>query len=236
MKKKLSFKITSIVISLILIIAITSIFGTNLIFAGEEEKNPVIFVHGLGGAAYNFTSIQSHLQSNGWDSDSMKALDLPSKSGAQTTNANAISETVDEMLQKTGASEVDIVAHSMGGANSLYYIINNGGSDKVEKLVTLGGANRLTTSTVPDEINMTSITGTSDAIVSASLSNITGAETVSLSGVGHIALLSNSQAKSEIVKALQGSDSSNSDSEDDSSDNSSNNWSSFFDYWRNLSK
>jgi triacylglycerol lipase len=230
MKKKLAFKIISVVISLVLIATIITILGTSVIF-GAAEKNPVIFVHGLGGAAFNFSSLQSQLQDNGWEKDKMEALNLPSKTGSQATNAKAISEAVDKMLESTGAEQVDIIAHSMGGANSLYYIINHEAGDKVNNLVTLGGANRLTTSKVPEGITLTNIMGSSDMIVNSSLSKISGSVDVTVNGVTHIGLLTNSKVKDEILKALQEEGSSDDSTSDESS---SSRWDKFKNYWESL--
>lgn len=90
----------------------------------------------------------------------------------------------------------------MGGANSLYYILNRGGSTKVDKLVTLGGANRLTTSSAPEGVEVTSIYSTSDTIVSPALSRLSGANNIQVSLVSHIGLLFNSRVNALIKTAL----------------------------------
>jgi len=218
MKSNTLFKLICCVICLIIIITFLTLNLSSTIF-GASDKNPIVMVHGLGGSGSNFLSIQSYLSSEGWSKSEMSALNLPSKSVNNSLNANAISKEVDSLLSKTGASEVDIIAHSMGGANSLYYIKNMQASGKVDKLVTLGGANRLVTSTAPSGVDTTSITGTSDMIVTSSLSKLSGANNVSVTGVSHIALLSNSQVKSLIKSALSGDSSSN--NETDSTDKSS---------------
>ncbi|MEN8906200.1 MAG: alpha/beta fold hydrolase [Clostridiales bacterium] len=227
--------ITLITIVILLVtISVIALFST-LSISAATSQNPVIMVHGLTGSGSNFSSIESYLQQNGWDSSQMEALDLPSKMGDQTSNSAAIEKAVDNMLQKTGASEVDIVAHSMGGANSLYYIVNKNGADKVDKVVTLGGANGLTTSRVPAGIELTSITGTADTIVASSLSNISGADTISVPGASHIGLLTNSTVKKDIVDILSTTASSGNGDNQNNSETTSNgnswdlsNFSSYF--------
>jgi triacylglycerol lipase len=167
------------------------------------NNTPVVFVHGLGGSDSNFYFIERYLQGQGWSRDELHAIDLPSKQGQQQLNAAAISRFVDDVLAETGSDKVNIVAHSMGGANSLYYIQNYGGSDKVDKLVTLGGANRLTTSRAPAGIDTTSIYSTNDMIVSSYLSVLSGANNIRLYGISHIGLLNNYQVEGHIKDALQ---------------------------------
>lgn len=134
------------------------------------------------------------------------AVDLPDKVldvGNNAINSRVIDNYVNDVLQKTGKSKVDIVAHSMGGANSLYYITKLGGNAKVDKLVTLGGANGLVTSVAPEGVDVTSIYSLNDMIVNNYLSHLQGANNIRIYGVGHIGLLNNSNVNSLIVKALQ---------------------------------
>ncbi|MBB6019981.1 triacylglycerol lipase [Paenibacillus sp. JGP012] len=176
--------------------------GQSLKASAATERTPIVFVHGLTGSDSNFALIERYLRGEGWSSDELFAIDLPSKAGNQLLNSAAISRFVDDVLRQTGHSKVHIVAHSMGGANSLYYILNRGGIGKVDKLITLGGANRLTTSRAPDGIRVTSIYSTSDTIVSPALSRLDGANNISVNLVTHIGLLYNSRVNALIKAAL----------------------------------
>lgn len=191
---------------LIIFAVVLSIFTFNstLFASAASDRNPVIMVHGLGGSSTNFYMIKNYLVSKGWSKDQINAVVLPTKTGDNILNGRAISSAVDKLLAQTGASKVDIVAHSMGGANSLYYITKLNGAQKVDKLVTLGGANRLVTSTAPAGVTVTSITGTADMIVASSLSKLNGANNISVPGVTHIGLLNNSQVNALIEQALLG--------------------------------
>ncbi|MGG0823589.1 alpha/beta fold hydrolase [Paenibacillus turicensis] len=187
--------------SMIFIFTLTGL-GQSMKASAATSRTPIVFVHGLTGSDSNFALIERYLRSEGWASNELFAIDLPSKAGNQLLNSAAISRFVDDVLRQTGHSKVHIVAHSMGGANSLYYILNRGGIDKVDKLITLGGANRLTTSKAPSGITVTSIYSTSDTIVSPLLSRLDGANNISVNLVSHIGLLYNSRVNALIKAAL----------------------------------
>ncbi|MCP3756994.1 hypothetical protein [Streptomyces sp. TBY4] len=57
------------------------------------------------------------------------------------TTASQLSQEIDRVLAATGASEVDVVTHSMGALPSRYYTKNLGGDAKADAWISLGGPN-----------------------------------------------------------------------------------------------
>ena len=104
------------------------------------QHNPILFVHGYGGAADNFCTMIGRFRADGWSDNELYAYDY-SFITSFATDAEDIRDQVNKILARTGATKVDIITHSAGAVSSRYYIKNLGGDSKVDAWVSLGGPN-----------------------------------------------------------------------------------------------
>ena len=113
--------------------------------AAAAPGTPVIFVHGYTGSASNWTTAMAVFRSGGYPSSQLFAYEYNSY-GNNITNAQGLASYVSQVRARTGAAQVDIVNHSMGGLVSLWYLKQLGGAQYVRHLASLAGANHGTTS------------------------------------------------------------------------------------------
>jgi triacylglycerol lipase len=106
----------------------------------ELKHDPILFVHGYGGSASNWDVMKQNFLADGWQEVELYARNYSFISSNATTAAD-IRDEVDRIIRLTGASKVDIIAHSMGSISSRYYLKNLGGSAKVDAWVSLAGPN-----------------------------------------------------------------------------------------------
>ncbi|MBZ4017212.1 esterase/lipase family protein [Streptomyces purpurogeneiscleroticus] len=107
--------------------------------------HPILFVHGWSGSGGNWDTMAGRFRADGWPAGYLDQWSYDSRQSNATT-AQQLATEVDRLLAATGASQVDIVTHSMGGLSSRYYAKNLGGAAKIDAWVSLGGPNHGTDS------------------------------------------------------------------------------------------
>jgi len=124
-----------------------------------RHQTPVVFVHGFLGDPTNFVRLQGHLHEHGirnWTTFAYRPrLDYPRL-------APRLLDDIEALRRETGAAQVDVVAHSLGGLIARY-LIETGHGDKVRRLVTLGSP----WFTHPNPAQELAIFGGDDALVPA---------------------------------------------------------------------
>jgi pimeloyl-ACP methyl ester carboxylesterase len=94
--------------------------------ASSFEQNPILFVHGIEGSGAQFESQKMRFMSNGYPASWFDEIDYNS------TRAVADKSEVDQQIdaaiaalkQRTGKSQVDVVAHSLGTSVMYDYLTN----------------------------------------------------------------------------------------------------------------
>lgn len=136
---------------------LAAVFTTSLALAGcaslspaDQDRPPVLFVHGNGDNAALWTTTLWRFESNGWPRERLQAIDMPyplarddntrEQPGRSSADdqARTLSAAVDALLARTGARQVVLVGNSRGGNAIRHYVQNFGGAAKVSHAV-LGG-------------------------------------------------------------------------------------------------
>jgi triacylglycerol lipase len=111
-----------------------------------EHPRPVVLVHGtFGNRATNWQTYGPLLKNNGYCVFALTygALNAPypinalGGLGDMRTSAQQLSEFVDQVLDATGTSKVDIVGHSQGTLMPNYWVKYLGGASKVGSYISL---------------------------------------------------------------------------------------------------
>jgi triacylglycerol lipase len=105
--------------------------------ADTAGRHPILFVHGLSSSAASWNAMIDYLVGRGYDRSQLRAFSYDwTQSNAIT--AQQVGAEVDGLLQRTGATKVDIIAHSMGGLSARWYLKFLGGTAKVDRFVSIG--------------------------------------------------------------------------------------------------
>lgn len=135
---------------------------------------------------------------------------------------------VDQVREATGAAEVDLVGHSMGGVVARYYVTLAGGDGYVKNLITLGSPHagteisaigighptrelllgskllaRLAAAPPPRHTRMTLVWSRADALVpGARQTALPGSEVIMYDDLGHVALLGSRRVARDLIERL----------------------------------
>jgi len=105
---------------------------------------PILFVHGLNGNSSTWTTMYNRFIGDGYTAAELVNWTYDYNKSNRTT-AQLIQAKVDSILQATGATQVNIITHSMGTISARYYIDSLGGAPKVNAFAGLGATNHGTT-------------------------------------------------------------------------------------------
>src|SRR4051812_11865160 len=98
----------------------------------------IVFVHGLNGNSDNWATMIERFKADGWPEDRLLAGTYRDAYwGCNGTNALELADWVNT-LKGRGAKHIAIVAHSMGGLSSRFYLQRLRGTDSVDAIITLG--------------------------------------------------------------------------------------------------
>ncbi len=102
-------------------------------------KIAVVLAHGLGGSADSFDpAIVAAIRADG---HAVLRTEVPGVEGVEQ-RATALGPQIDAFLAETGATQVHIIAHSMGGLDARYLISSMGYASKVASLTTMSTPHR----------------------------------------------------------------------------------------------
>lgn len=117
----------------------------------KKHPNPVILVHGTWENAYdNWNGLSPILKDKGYcvyalNYGNTTGIKFLNGTGDLIENAKELVPFVDRVLAQTGASQVDLIGHSQGGALIRYYTNLLGGAPKVNQTIAIAPSNHPTT-------------------------------------------------------------------------------------------
>ncbi|MEX1142556.1 MAG: alpha/beta hydrolase [Thermoleophilaceae bacterium] len=109
--------------------------------ATAAAQQPILFVHGWASSASTWNTMVDNFEADGWTASQLRTWSYDTSQSNVDTAAEVATEIAD-LMNDTGATEVDVIAHSMGSLSSRYHLKNvTGADDDVDEWVSLGGPN-----------------------------------------------------------------------------------------------
>ncbi|MFG2332364.1 esterase/lipase family protein [Streptomyces sp. NPDC048604] len=109
--------------------------------AAAAAPRPVVFVHGRNAGPGVWGSMTERFRAAGTPADRLYTWSYDTTRSTNEVLAGQLAAYVDEVLRRTGAAQVDLVAHSLGSLPTRWYVKFGGGQSKVRHWVSLAGPN-----------------------------------------------------------------------------------------------
>jgi triacylglycerol esterase/lipase EstA (alpha/beta hydrolase family) len=168
--------------------------ATHTLAERDDHPVPVVLVHGILGDPTNFAMLRRHLARHGIRRFSSFAY-RPRLDYQRI--ARDLAAHVDAVRRETGAEQIDIIAHSLGGLVSRYFM-QTGGARHVRRIVTLGTP-YLAHANPAQEL---AIFAAHDALVPPPVDGTRRRMRV-IGTCGHLGLLTDARVLAEIVRFLR---------------------------------
>lgn len=193
---------------------------------GGHGPRPIIVVHGYAMGQANFRPLARRLAAAGLG----PILGFEYWSLGKTGSAaRKLGDLIEDVRARTGAAQVDVIGHSMGGVVGRYFVTLLGGDGVVANLITLGSPHRgtdvsavgfgrpakelllgstliqrLDAAPQPTRTRLTVVWSRSDALVPGSRqARVTGADELLYDDLGHLGLLTDPRVAAALIDRLR---------------------------------
>jgi pimeloyl-ACP methyl ester carboxylesterase len=192
-----------------------------------DASPPVLCVHGYVCNGGYWTGLKPVLAGAGFNN--VYTINMDPTFGSIEDFARQVAARVETILRETGAEQVAIIGHSMGGLVARCYVQRHGGAERVSRIITLGTPHHGTVvakggpgidarqmeprsewlaelnAEAPVPVPITSIWTAHDNIIAPQDSSVLPhAENIRLHGIGHLELAYSPAVQQHILKALRG--------------------------------
>lgn len=106
-----------------------------------QDRTPLVLVPGWSDASNTLEPLRERLLEEGWSHLELEVVSFRDPVGSNRDHAVELSEAVARLKGRTGVDRVDVVAHSMGGLATRYYL-QNGGRESVRRAVFVASPHR----------------------------------------------------------------------------------------------
>ena len=110
------------------------VFSPAVSASENPARNPVLLIHGIKDDARKMEPMARYLRARGWDAKTMSYRPSWGQKGLDVL-AGQVAKFVDENYAP--GARIDLVAFSMGGLVTRYYLQRLGGLERVRRYVTL---------------------------------------------------------------------------------------------------
>ena len=117
-----------------LAVCLCAVFSPRVSATETAPRNPVLLIHGIKDDARKMEPMARYLRAQGWEAKTMSFRPSWGQKGLDVL-AGQVAKFVDENYAP--GEKIDIVAFSMGGLVTRYYLQRLGGLARVQRYVTL---------------------------------------------------------------------------------------------------
>lgn len=149
------------------------------------SKRPIVFIHGFLASGDTWSNAFYFFQLQGYSTSQLFVFDWNSISGANKQTDSLLSSFVNEVLRKTGASQIDLVGHSAGGGLARNLLKDSLQASKVAHYAHIGSRKWTTSYPWFPNAKCINIYSTADKVAGNSAGKIEGATNVALGGLDH---------------------------------------------------
>lgn len=149
----------------------------------NDSVTPIVFLHGTLASGDTYANMVMRFTSNNYCGNRLFVFDYNGANFGGSLDTAGLDDFIDEVLQKTNATQVNLAGHSLGGSFGYQYLHNAAHAAKVKHYVHIGSGAQSKPAGPDGEVPTLNIYSADDAIVNGA--DIPGATNVRLTGKDH---------------------------------------------------